>query len=330
MHALNVLTISDMMIKNSYCIVSERTCVMKKGKRRIALALALMLAFATGVYASGAVQNITAQLCPDVKVYLDGQSQTFKDANGQIVYPIIYNGSTYLPIRAIGGLMDKSVGWDGAKREVYLGEKPVAPDTTPSSSGTNTDSVAKDNIKVDSSIAKDGSVVAILTNNNSQSIAKVEVNITFYDSDGKMIGVDKEPFYALNSKATVACALECRDSNYKPIKFNKYEIELKVDKGDNSYKGYYDKISIQDSMSGGKVIAKFTNNASEEIDSLEAVTVFYEGGELVGASYEGTAIDVKSNETISKEFTPPTDENYHGYEFDSYKVYVTEAYSYNW
>ena len=47
-----------------------------------------------------------------------------KDANGQTVEPFIYNGTTYLPVRAVGTAIGKDVSWDGVEKVVYLGAKP--------------------------------------------------------------------------------------------------------------------------------------------------------------------------------------------------------------
>lgn len=65
-------------------------------------------------------QTIQAQLRPDFTIIADGVSRTFVDAQGNTVYPMLYNGSTYLPLRAIGTLIDKTVSWDSATRTASL------------------------------------------------------------------------------------------------------------------------------------------------------------------------------------------------------------------
>lgn len=67
--------------------------------------------------------QVQAVLKPGVTVLVDGERQQFVDANGKTLYPIIYNGSTYLPLRAIGNLMGKQVGWSSALSTVFLGEQ---------------------------------------------------------------------------------------------------------------------------------------------------------------------------------------------------------------
>ena len=61
-------------------------------------------------------------LVGDVKIVVDGKELQPKDADGNVVEPIIYNGTTYLPVRAIAGAFDKPVYWDGENFTVYLGE----------------------------------------------------------------------------------------------------------------------------------------------------------------------------------------------------------------
>lgn len=105
---------------------------MKTSKivRRIG-ALALCAALSIGALtmaASAAGTNITAQLSPDITVVVDGVERTFYNVNGEEVHPIAYNGTTYLPIRAIGELMDKNVNWDQANLTVSLSGSRTAAD----------------------------------------------------------------------------------------------------------------------------------------------------------------------------------------------------------
>lgn len=70
--------------------------------------------------AAAATQNVSAEIRPDFTIVVDGVTRTFTDVNGTRVYPLLYNGSTYLPIRAIGELMGKTVSWNGATETVTL------------------------------------------------------------------------------------------------------------------------------------------------------------------------------------------------------------------
>ncbi len=82
-----------------------------------------MLFAGISVFAKNTTETIQA-LYKDIKIYVDGVKINPKDANGNTVEPFIYNGTTYLPVRAVGEAIDKQVTWDGATSSVYLGEKP--------------------------------------------------------------------------------------------------------------------------------------------------------------------------------------------------------------
>ena len=60
----------------------------------------------------------------DIKLVVDGKEVTPKDVNGKVVEPFAYNGTTYLPVRAVGEALGKSVRWDGETKTVHLGELP--------------------------------------------------------------------------------------------------------------------------------------------------------------------------------------------------------------
>ena len=66
------------------------------------------------------VKNISVQVRKDFTIVIDGKEETFKTSAGKRIYPLLYDGSTYLPLRAIGQIMDKTVEWDNDTKTVNL------------------------------------------------------------------------------------------------------------------------------------------------------------------------------------------------------------------
>lgn len=60
----------------------------------------------------------------DIKLVVDGKEVTPRDVNGKVVEPFAYKGTTYLPVRAVGEALGKTVRWDGETKTVHLGELP--------------------------------------------------------------------------------------------------------------------------------------------------------------------------------------------------------------
>lgn len=85
----------------------------------------------------GTDTKVSVIISPNITIYIDESIQAFKDANGKAVYPVLYNGTTYLPLRAIGVIMGKAVEWDSANRCVYLGEKPKGDSSSDQTSNTS-------------------------------------------------------------------------------------------------------------------------------------------------------------------------------------------------
>ncbi|MBQ3109576.1 MAG: PepSY domain-containing protein [Clostridia bacterium] len=104
-------------------------------KKKLAFILAGVIAvssFAVGAMSKSIVEKIEAELRGDFTVYVDGKKQTFRDVNGKVVDPILYEGTTYLPVRAIGELMGKTVYWYQDEKKIELvepsGEKTLVTD----------------------------------------------------------------------------------------------------------------------------------------------------------------------------------------------------------
>ena len=57
-----------------------------------------------------------------IKVTFNGEYQQFQNVNGVRVFPLSYEGTTYLPIRSISSLFNSKIKWDGITNSVLLGE----------------------------------------------------------------------------------------------------------------------------------------------------------------------------------------------------------------
>ena len=107
---------------------------MKRNREFTALILAALLLLATAgnpgsvsaiertALTSTATDKIQVYVKPDVTIILNGEQRIFRDGEGRIVYPIIYNGSTYLPVRAISGLMGEEIEWDSYSKTIFIGK----------------------------------------------------------------------------------------------------------------------------------------------------------------------------------------------------------------
>ena len=57
----------------------------------------------------------------NIKITLDGKQVTPRDGSGKIVEPFTFDGTTYLPVRAVATALDLAVDWDAATQTVVLG-----------------------------------------------------------------------------------------------------------------------------------------------------------------------------------------------------------------
>lgn len=107
---------------------------MKKKIRIGALTLSLSMLLCLLVVHAAAPQpsQVTVELRPSVTILVDGTERTFYDVTGKEVHTLYYDGTHYLPVRAIGELMGKNVNWDGNSKTISL----ASPRTSASTSGT--------------------------------------------------------------------------------------------------------------------------------------------------------------------------------------------------
>lgn len=78
------------------------------------------------VYAYAGKQNISV-IFDNIKVLFNESELELMDINGNEVEPFIYNGTTYIPIRAISENLGKQVDWDSENKTIIISD----PEQTP-------------------------------------------------------------------------------------------------------------------------------------------------------------------------------------------------------
>lgn len=99
--------------------------MMKKNmKKSVAtmMVLGMSLTGAAGVFAGTQLEKISAYLNHGISFNVDGAAYTPTDGNGKTLAPITYNNSTYLPVRALADALHVPVTYDGANKQVMIGE----------------------------------------------------------------------------------------------------------------------------------------------------------------------------------------------------------------
>lgn len=153
-------------------------------KKRLFIALSLSLlvlvSMSIGAFAASNLQKIEAYLNKDLKIKINGEFWTPKDQKGNVIYPITYKGTTYLPVRAVGEAVGYKVDYDG---NVLLDDVNSV--------------LVGDVYKVDGLIFSDVTVeendfgwdiAAELKNASGKDINGATFTITFKDKDGKRVG----------------------------------------------------------------------------------------------------------------------------------------------
>ena len=95
---------------------------MKFQKKVLALTGMFVLGAGACVAANALNEEIVALKSYEVNIKYNGEIQTMYDANGKQVFPIMYEGTTYVPVRAVSNIFGVAVDWDGATQTVLLGE----------------------------------------------------------------------------------------------------------------------------------------------------------------------------------------------------------------
>lgn len=94
---------------------THRVCHMIAGAALACLILSMVTP------ALAALTTMSIEAFTGVKVYVNDQLVDPRDANGNPVEVLVYNGTTYLPIRAVGNALGMAVQYDATTQSAYLG-----------------------------------------------------------------------------------------------------------------------------------------------------------------------------------------------------------------
>lgn len=68
-----------------------------------------------------AVYSKNVTVFPGVSIFVNDQKINPTDAKGNPVEAFIYEGTTYLPVRAVSEALDLPIQWEGTSKSVYIG-----------------------------------------------------------------------------------------------------------------------------------------------------------------------------------------------------------------
>lgn len=98
---------------------------LKKKSVMVALFVVAILSSSFGsAYAAANLEPIKAFFNRDATFVLKGELWQPKDAKGNPMSAIFYNGSNYLPVRAVAEALKIPIDFDAATQKIYIGGKP--------------------------------------------------------------------------------------------------------------------------------------------------------------------------------------------------------------
>ena len=169
--------------------------------------------------------------------------------------------------------------------------------------------------------AEDGNYI-LFGKNKNDGTNEIVFTVEFYNEKDEFIGKGTADLTAVSKNTEFA--IDLYDS---PKSYDYYKVFVDLEKTDN--KSYTDKLTATATINDDKVVGQVKNTTDEIIDYMSISVVYYKDNKVVG--YDDTLVgETKPGRSANFDFYKPYDENYDDLEFDTYKIYINDAYSYNW
>lgn len=134
--------------------------------------------------ASSSLISVKLAVSVGVNIYINDVPFTPTDVNGNEVKPFIYNGTTYLPARAISNVFGAKIDWNGDTQSVYI----------------------------------DTSTVGAVTNNTPYRFDTVQTNTTLSAEKGVKIYVNNVLFTPTDVNGKAVAAYTVNGTTYLPVR----------------------------------------------------------------------------------------------------------------
>ena len=178
---------------------------------------ALAAGIVVGASANGIIQKVQSELRGDFVIKTNGQVQTLKNVNGDTVYPMLYEGTTYLPVRAIAELNNKEVVWYEDTKTIDIVDK-------------------KDSTVTDADKIVNG-------NQGTQTPTPTQPSQTLPDAvNGAKITLDRAIEKALEKAGVSAASLYTKNADYD-YENGQYVIDVELDTKDTEFEAKIDAVS---------------------------------------------------------------------------------------
>lgn len=179
----------------------------------------------------------------------------------------------------------------------------------------------EENSNVTGVVVPSGDLV-VFTKNNKNVAVDMDFEVEFYDENGMIVGSSINYLTAVGAGREVVVEM----SN-TPKNFSTYKIY--VDETESEEIEYFDEIKVVHNNNGEEIVVQVKNNSQDEIKYMTVMAVYYNQGKVVGID-EDMVSEIAKGRSGNFTLDYPYDTEYNDVQFDEYKVYVTEAYSYNW
>lgn len=210
-----------------------------------------------------------------------------------------------------------------------------AKDASPNSSGTNpnnnsgnssqnenyTSSQLEKGITSSGAVTQLGKLVVFVKNSNNVPV-DMEIEVEFYDANGTIVGSDSDSLIAVGSNTEIAVEMYST-----PEKFDNYKIYVDVEQSDEI--SYHNKLETTHNNNGEEIVVQVKNKSENIIEYITVSVVYYQNGQVVGID-DSIESDIKSGRAANFSLDFPYNKRYDDIRFDEYKVFVNEAYSYEW